>query len=411
MLHRSSWVGLIALGAILNLAVGALGPLPSTLDTGEVLEARSAQWTDATGVQHQDVTGDDVSVYTTEGVNQHPDLEACLDKGNHGYASIAGQNPSTPVGDAQSSHGTLTAGVLCGDGTLSRGSDLQQPVTGVAPGMRLFSFGGICVDSDCAPWFEHHDIRIVSHSMTGDPTVKAEDRGASPDADILFVMSAGNGGGDGSSAETIFPYDEERVMGVANGYADGSDIFKLSSRGAKDDPSTWPHITAPGCTYTPGLHPEATVSDHGPLRALLNVPPVGSESGECANIDLIPALAHRAHGYHLASGTSMAAPYVSGVAAMMFEVHPGLTALEAKHLLTRTAEPFLPVPGNAEPSPEEFHEEHGYKAGYGLVNATGAVAAAHYMALEPGADASEAVDAYHVGYALDGALVLNPNAG
>lgn len=325
MRRALTWSLFLALGTVLALATIGLAPLPSTLDTGNVLDARTAQWEAADGSTHHGVTGDDVTVYTTEGVNQHPDLEACLDQDHHTPAWINGHTPWTPVQELQKGHGTLTAGVLCGDGTMSNDYGLDTPITGVAPNMRLFSFNGICIGlttstDECAQWFAENDVRVMSHSINSDPTDEAKDRGAPPDADVLFVQSAGNSGGDGSSAETTFPYDDPRVMGIANAYADGSDLSQGSSRGDKDDPSTWPHLAAPGCTYTTALHPISF--DAGLMRSAFSAPPFVDSDGRCATLDPLPAVEHRALQYHLVAGTSFSAPYVAGVAAMLFEVHP-----------------------------------------------------------------------------------------
>jgi hypothetical protein len=56
---------------------------------------------------------------------------------------------------------------------------------------------------------------------------------------------------------------------------------------------------------------------------------------------------------------------VAGTGASMMEVNPGLPAEDAAHLLTRTADPFLParIGGDGTISPEEFHAQHGSEAG------------------------------------------------
>jgi len=66
--------------------------------------------------------------------------------------------------------------------------------------------------------------------------------------------------------------------------------------------------------------------------------------------------------YVVKSGTSMAAPHVSGVVALMLEANPGLTPAQVRSILIATAQP---VPGCAD-----------VDCGAGLVNALAAVRAA-----------------------------------
>jgi serine protease AprX len=65
--------------------------------------------------------------------------------------------------------------------------------------------------------------------------------------------------------------------------------------------------------------------------------------------------------YTTMSGTSMATPHVSGVAALMLQANPGLTSDQVKSVLQTTA---TPMAGYA------LHE-----VGAGYVNAPGAVTA------------------------------------
>jgi hypothetical protein len=303
-------------------------------------------------------------------------------------------------------HGTATAGVLCGDGTMSDRLGYDEPVTGVAPDARIWAHGPGCV-SGCPQWLEGDTVKVMTVSLDMNITWEAERHGAGPDEDLLIVQAAGNHGGDGSTDETIFPPEDPRVMGIAAGSYKGTGLADYSSRGDRDDPSTWPSLTAPGCQWTPTYHPLQHALSGDTLRLFVDeVPPV-----VCPPPTVEQFAMHRAGGYVLPTGTSFSTPYVSGVATLMYEVHPGLPALDAKHLLTRTADPFLEVPGVEDPSPKQFWQAHGYKAGYGHVNATGALAAAHYMALNPGASPQEAVECFSTAETGVGTLVLNPTDG
>jgi len=69
-------------------------------------------------------------------------------------------------------------------------------------------------------------------------------------------------------------------------------------------------------------------------------------------------------GYSNMSGTSMAAPYVAGVAALVFAANPGLTAADVKTILEDTA---------SDPNPNDGVDGWDDETGYGMVNAAGAV--------------------------------------
>jgi hypothetical protein len=96
----------------------------------------------------------------------------------------------------------------------------------------------------------------------------------------------------------------------------------------------------------------------------------GSNMGE--HIDVVaPGLNIRStdwdNGYSYKSGTSMAAPHVSGVAALIKSCNPGLTAAQMADILRDTARALQDDP--ADPVPNERY-------GHGLVDAQAAVARA-----------------------------------
>lgn len=64
-------------------------------------------------------------------------------------------------------------------------------------------------------------------------------------------------------------------------------------------------------------------------------------------------------GHTCASGTSMAAPHIAGVVALMLDANPGLTPAQIKEVLRATARP---MPGYAE-----------WEVGAGYVDALAAV--------------------------------------
>ncbi|MGH3752338.1 MAG: S8 family peptidase [Pseudonocardiaceae bacterium] len=246
-------------------------------------------------------------------------------------------------------HGTHVSSIAAGRSvTLSDGST----VSGAAPEAKIVSLStGLAVaviSADTAlNWvLEHHrqpcgpdvpaatcpPIKVVNNSYGSpgggefDPkstTIKLQRQLASEG--VVTVWAAGNDGGDGSKSLTNPPAQDPTggIISVASYNDQGTGtrsgpVSKFSSRGVKSDPSTWPDISAPGqdilgaCrAYQPvcstGLKPQ-----NGP--GLLGV---GS--------------------YNTISGTSMAAPQIAGIVALLFQINPAATPAEIEDVLKSTA--------------------------------------------------------------------------
>lgn len=119
---------------------------------------------------------------------------------------------------------------------------------------------------------------------------------------VVTVWAAGNDGGDGSAPLTNPPGQDPTggIPSVASysdqetGTRDGV-VSEFSSRGAATDPSTWPDLAAPGGTITSACRPYRPICATGP--DFRNSPGLG-DLGTFTTI----------------SGTSMAAPHVTGAA-------------------------------------------------------------------------------------------------
>lgn len=247
-------------------------------------------------------------------------------------------------------HGTHLAGTIAGDGTRSGGR-----YVGVAPDATLV---GIAVDVG-APYFftleamdyvlekqAEYNIRVTNHSYgpaTGsgfrfnaaDPDSLAIKR--MHDAGIVAVFAAGN---NGPTSDTI---SADAQNPCALGVAAGDRQFQLasfSSRGAANSTAVvGPDITAPGVDITAS-------------RALN-----GLASTTVPNSNSAP-------WYSTISGTSMAAPHVAGVVAMMMEADPTLTFGKVREILTSTATPMKRADGSAYAD---------WEVGAGYIDALGAV--------------------------------------
>jgi hypothetical protein len=181
------------------------------------------------------------------------------------------------------------------------------------------------------------------------------------------VFAAMNNGGDGS-VNQVNAYAQNPtpgVIGVAN-YDDAGigsrerDVHRTSSRGLRTDPTTYPDLSAPGTGITsacaptaPDCHPEAFANP-------------------------LPADPY----YAATNGSSLSAPHVAGVAALLLEANPALTPAEIEYLLEDTAYQF----GSAEYVADPRNPNHttSFDRGHGLIDATAALAAVLDRRAPPG---------------------------
>jgi serine protease AprX len=142
---------------------------------------------------------------------------------------------------------------------------------------------------------------------------------------VVVVWAAGNDGGDGSKSLTNPPSQDPTggIISVASYNDKGTGtrsgpVSAFSSRGAKTDPSTWPDISAPGENIV------------GACRAYLPICSTGlkPQSG--------PGLLD-VGSYNTLSGTSMAAPQIVGIVALLFQANPHATPAEIEKALKSTA--------------------------------------------------------------------------
>ncbi|RDU37371.1 peptidase S8 [Neobacillus piezotolerans] len=250
--------------------------------------------------------------------------------------------------DTSSGHGTHVAGTIAGSGKASSGL-----YKGVAPDAKLVGLGvgeGINILWSLEAFDyaiknkDKYGIDVISNSWgtTGvyspnDPINVASK--AAHDAGITVAFAAGN---EGPGDNTLNPYSAAPwVISVAAGTKD-KQLADFSSRGVAGDQFLHPDITAPGVDIV------ATRSSTGIVMNVL---------GTTTDISYIDP--EHLLFYTTSSGTSMAAPHISGVVALMKEAKPDLTPGEALDFMAQTAEP-MPA--------HQYHE-----VGAGYVNAFEAV--------------------------------------
>jgi serine protease AprX len=245
-------------------------------------------------------------------------------------------NPDARTAADTYGHGTHVAGIIAGDGTRRpQGDPVAGRYVGIAPDANLIAIkasddagGSTILDAIYGLQFvvDHraeYDIRVVnlSFSSTVAESYRTDPLDAAVEAayfhGVLVVAAAGNRGASGDAVH----------------YAPGNDPFAISV-GAVDDMGTdsrrddaytaWSSVgvTQDGFAKpdvgAPGAH---IVSTLAPASAFAHLCPSCVVDG----------------GYMRLGGTSMAAPVVSGVAALLFEAHPGWTPDQVKSTLIESA--------------------------------------------------------------------------
>lgn len=331
-----------------------------------------------------DGTGVGIAIVDSGADGTHPDLR---DHIRHNYKIAAG--PMIDVGnlsstDTTSGHGTHVSGIAAGDGTASGGStSTAQPripgtVTGVAPNTALtvYSTGeGINVlwaatalnhlvaNYDNATVFPEK-IRVVNNSY-GNGAGSAYDPNGTISLLVkslvtkgaVVVFSAGNDGGNGSADRTS-AFCKDPTPGVicaANyddfglGTRDGG-LDSSSSRGKQGTPTSYPDLSAPGAFVN---------STCSPVSGAL-----------CNAAGFITRSASWPAHYADASGTSMAAPMISGVVALLTQAKPSLTPAQVEDVLQDTAYKFG---GGYVSDPQNSGATTSFDRGAGLVDLVAAL--------------------------------------
>lgn len=288
-----------------------------------------------------------------------------------------------PVGTDVFGHGTHVAGIVGGTGDAA--VDVDQ--SGVAPDATLISCNtssgydtGSYLDTysvqsnvlACYEWMLAHKndprfpggIRVATNSWSTIPPI-SDPPGA---LELMFrkvvasgtsvVFAAGNGGpDDGTVSYPTNSVPEIITVGSicksdATKVCEPGEIVPNSSRGKQID------VVAPG---------ENIWSARPKGRLGITLLPNGLTGARPGDPD--PVSANRNHAWYMpGSGTSMAAPHVAGVIALMVEANPSLTPGQIESILTRTATD-RGAPGF----------DHSY--GFGVVDALSAVRAAERAAV------------------------------
>jgi serine protease AprX len=248
-------------------------------------------------------------------------------------------------------HGTHVAGIIGGDGYMSNGEYI-----GVAPQVNLINVkvdnrnGGATVATvvNGLQWVYNnqaaYNIRVVNLSLnsTVDDSYQVDPLDAAVEtlwqAGIVVVVSAGNNGT--TNAGVLF--------------APANDPFVITVGAVNDQGSVTPsaHTLASFSSY--GTVPISTTTG---LTTSINKPDLVAPGvniiSDLAGLYDTLAQQHPDHllsgwlepFYFRMSGTSMAAPMVSGAVALLLQANPGLTPNQVKYRLMATASPVATTVG------------------------------------------------------------------
>ena len=272
-------------------------------------------------------------------------------------------------------HGTHVAATALGDGTNGPDGTAEEAALfgGVAPGAtvksaKVLSFEGVGLNSGVVAGIEwcvdQGDVDVINLSVgvSGNGDGKgAADRAVdnAVKAGVFVAVAAGNAGAEPETVGSPAASKRGFAVGAAAEWSmdpsvdplallwqsEGAYPAPFSSRGPTKDGRIKPDIMAPGVTIAAAISNPSYLAD--PYGFLL-----GLTLG-CGDAC-----------YTVVSGTSMATPFVAGVAADMLSANPALTPDDIRQIMTSTAIDLNSIPG-----PDN-------EMGHGLLDAYAAIAEA-----------------------------------
>ena len=246
-------------------------------------------WADSRNFSGVTGSGAIIAVVDTGVDLDHPEFEGRI---TQGFDFVDNDN----IADDGEGHGTHVAGTIAGEND-------GKGITGVAPDasimpIRVLDDEGYGYTSDIIAgirWAANNGADVINLSLGGgsfsqamaDAVAYASDMGS------VVVMAAGNDGG----RSPIYPAAHAETHGIAVGAVDQEK--SLAGFSNRSGYTSLDYVTAPG-------------------------------------VDIFSSIPNGNYDYY--SGTSMAAPHVAGIAALLKSYDKSLTAEEIENLVTITAE-------------------------------------------------------------------------
>jgi serine protease AprX len=267
-------------------------------------------------------------------------------------------------------HGTHVAGIIASAGWFSSGSHFSHTFKGIAPNaniinLRALDQNGVGSDSSVIAAIDaaiklksRYNIRVINLSLgrqvyesyTIDPLCQAVE--SAWKAGIVVVVAAGNQGRNNSAGTNGYgtiaaPGNDPYVITVgamktANTPDRGDDtVASYSSKG----PTAFDHVVKPD-VVAPGNKVVSLLSPRSRLPLIYPaVDVLMSEYADSSIQQLVMTFtgSDLSPSYMRLSGTSMAAPAVSGAAALMIQADPTLTPDTVKARLMESATKTFPA--------------------------------------------------------------------
>jgi serine protease AprX len=330
-----------------------------------------------------DGTGVGVAVIDS-GIYSHPDLfsaQSGMSRVVYRRSFIGG------VHNDDFGHGTHVAGIIAGTGASSNVPGSSHVLRGIAPNanlldLRVLDQNGASNDSAVIAALEtavslknKYNVRVINLSLgrpfyescSLDPLCEAIE--AAWRNGIVVVAAAGNLGRNGYST-VLSPGNSPHAITVGamktlESYSRNDDLIaSYSSKGPTYiDQTVKPDVVAPGNLVVSLLAPGSTLANAYPQNV------VGPSYYSPASTG--PAQ------YLRLSGTSMAAPVVSGTVALMLQKDPSLTPDTVKARLMKTAGKTFPLSSTAtDPNTGQTYTSlyDAFTVGAGYVDAAAALA-------------------------------------
>ena len=257
-------------------------------------------------------------------------------------------------------HGAHVAGIIGGNGKLSSGSNAIHTFRGIAPNVNLINLrvldaNGKGTDSAVIAAIQEaialknkYNIRVINLSLGRpvyesyhlDPLCQAVEQAWK--AGIVVVVAAGNDGRNNSAGTngygTIMAPGNDPYVITVGAMKDNSSITRADDTVASyssKGPTSIDHVVKPDLV-APG---NRIFSLKASTAQLVNIAP-----GNAAPVKYYENTGSTAlsNDYFQLSGTSMAAPMVSGAAALLLQKDPSLTPELVKARLMKTATKNFP---------------------------------------------------------------------